>query len=272
MRDGTAFSRPSSPAQAPAGRARTRARDTEPERLVLSDRDTDIVGWVRVLNHVTYRQLRILRFHKNKSDTPLERRLKFLVSNNYLQLQEQPATAGGPPRNIYRLGPAGHALFSRGRFVPKRDNVEHSLQVGNRVCELYQLDRAGVLKIVSMEFEPDTHVWVGTAHIRPDLYVQLEMPGVGVLPICVEVEISPKNYAKVTRKITAYCDARRQFSDVDVVRWPEFPYVLIAAVDDYKARELEKRVQRLPNRMDRAIFRFTTFKEFPHYFDADRDE
>jgi hypothetical protein len=229
----------------------------------------DIVGFVRVLRHATYRQLRALLFHTNKSDTPLDRRLEFLTATNYLHRSKQTVDDGGAARYVYRLALEGHRLFSDKPFKPYRQKVPHCLRTGDRVVDLYELHRAGIIRLNHLEFEPDNHLEIAGAWLTPDLTAELTLPAYGDLPIWHEIDLGTEGPTRLRMKMAAYTKALRNYSAADQEILPRFPYVLWVCPDQDRVAKIQKIVNERPVERERNIFRVTTFDGYKQYFVPD---
>lgn len=227
--------------------------------MVLHNRDRAVVQLVARFGQLTSAHVYALVF-PGLSQTPCDRALRRLTERRYLARIERRlvgGSRGGSGQYVYQLGRDGHALFSTGRYVPARAINFHSLAIADAYIALKQLERAGRLKIAGYMTEPDCHVTIGRAELKPDLYAELVRPDGARLKVFYEVDMGTQGPLRIKEKLERYWWA---YNHADSGEWPEFPVVAFVAVDDDRADELRWIIDQGP-REALPLFKVTTIRE-----------
>lgn len=249
-----------------AGSARrTRRSVSRTYERTLSERERNVVELVNAMRFATSRHIQIMLFHGLSSDTQCDRTLQRLARDGYLsRIRQWPSggSAGGSFRYVYRLGQRGSTVVLARLNPSSRRTVEHCLAVADCAVILTELERQG-LQVVGFDFEPDCHLRLGRAELKPDLYAHIVHGRIGTLKLWLEVDMDTQGTAAIMRKLRNYVVGYKTATDAELERLEPLPRVLFVAVDAARQAKLRLLIQDLPE-ADRQYFRVTTREELPH--------
>lgn len=252
----------------------------QPERPVeLTGRDAAVVGLIARFKMASSRQVHELLF-PDRSFTPADRCLRRLVRLGFLQRIERRAVGGsrgGSGQYVYGLGRRGYVMmFGPGNYSPRRSVDYHALAILDSFISLKRLERLGIaglgprVRMVGYSTEPDCWVTVSGDELKPDLYVDIEAPGVAwygrrllpgeILKLWFEIDMGTEYQRHIREKLLRYV---RVYNNA---HWDEFPLVLWVAVDVERAKELTWLIKQHVREDWRGLFRVTTLMQFPTLF------
>lgn len=220
----------------------------------LLERDYHLLSLVARFGQLTTPQIRTLVFPHQKSRTPCDHALHRLTKSGLLELvaQRHPGgSRGGSSVNVLQLGPQGWPLFFQGRRRASRIIKAHSLAIADVYIALVEAEREKRIKILNYATEPDSHLELGGAYLKPDLYVDVAVhraDGTAVRrPRWIEVDMGTERQKQVLEQIAAYVAAyeARQEYPLDT-----FPKVVLLAVNDDRRQEINywlRRTKDLPD-------------------------
>lgn len=231
--------------------------------MLIQDRDRQIVLSVARFGQLTTTHIQNLHFHELASSTPLKRSLARLLEQKLLQRIERRLAGGtgaGSGQYVYQLGSAGWSLARKeGRYWPFRAVNFHTLGIANAHIELLRLEREGRLQILGFTTEPDTHVVIAGADLRPDLFEDVAIPHAGkAMSLWIEIDMGTERATQLKDKLARYWHA---FQNSDVTTMPVFPVILFIAPDDTRARELRWIIER-GDKDAQELFLVSTMPEF----------
>ena len=220
-------------------------------------RDMDILRLVGRFQQLTTPQIRTLVFPHQASRTPCDHALKRLVANNLLDLVDQRhpgGPKGGSSYNTYQLGSQGWPLFMTGRRRVARVIRAHQLAIADAYISLVQASRDKKLRIENYATEPDSHLELGGAILKPDLYVDLivrQADDTGrKIAAWIEVDLGTERQKQVLEQVTAYKVA---YGAKEQYPLSPYPRVIFLAINDERAAEIRywlKRAGEMPMRVD----------------------
>lgn len=228
----------------------------------LSVRDELIVELVGRFRLMTGEQIRAVAFPSQSSKTPLDRTLLRLTGSG--QLARLGRLVGGPDGGsgqfVYQLGRAGWRAHGKsGTYRPQRTADLHTLMITTCGVALLELERQGIVRVVTCQPEPGCHQTVAAIPLTPDAYVELGLP-VRRLKYCLWLEIDrdTENRETIIGKCVRYWKAYKAWSD------EVFPYVLFVVPDERRQRQIEQIIGSGPPEAQ-PLFRVCTISTFPQF-------
>lgn len=231
--------------------------------MYLSARDRAILAFVARFEQATARQIREVVFG-SISQTPCDRallRLRELGLLTRVEHRRIGGAKGGSGQYVYMLSGNGRKLFGmEGKSRAGAINF-HSIAIADCFVVLKQLERAGVITVVSYETEPDCWLHLGGMEVRTDLAVDVRRGLSEPSRLVLEVDLGTEWPKQLRTKLEAYYRAW-QHADESV---GHMPGVLWVTMDEERARELEHLVAAMPDEA-RGLFRVTTLERLPEMF------
>lgn len=228
--------------------SRPAAQSLDLRSMRLLERDGRILTLVARFGQLTTNHVNDLVFYESKSRTPCERALKRLVADGLLEHvpQRHPGgRLGGSPLNVFQLGAEGWRLFFEGRRKFSRVIRAHSLAIADVYVAIKQGEREGWLEVLDYATEPDSHVDVAGADLRPDLYVELGLREKRQrVVLWLEVDLGTERQKQIAEKIERY---RFAYEHSDQYQGDVFPSIVFLALDDERVRELNQILRRAKN-------------------------
>jgi hypothetical protein len=161
-----------------------------------------------------------------------------LVEAKYLHRVEHRmvgGSQGGSGQWVYSLGKRGYYMHYEGRYSPDRRVNYHALAIADVWLRLRDLERAGVIAVAGMSSEPDCWVMIDRYELRPDLYVELDLPNGRRQKSWLEIDMGTEGQRHLRAKLEAYWLA---YNAADSATWSEFPAIWWVACDAARAKEL----------------------------------
>lgn len=218
------------------------ARSVPSQGMHILARDMEVLKLVARFGQLSTPQIRTLIFHEQRSRTPCDHTLRRLEKNGLLALVNQPLPGGrqgGRNVNVYNLGAQGWPIFMEGRRKVSRVVSAHRLAIADVYIQLVQAQRDKQLKVVAYATEPDSHLELGGAYLKPDLYVDLiirQPDDSGIAkPLWIEVDLGTERQKQLLEQVAAYKAAWHARADYPLDRYPG---VLFVATSDDRAREI----------------------------------
>lgn len=222
--------------------------------MQILQRDMELLKLVGRFGQLSTPQLRTLVFPTQRSRTPLDHTLARLEKNGLLARVEQRmpgGVGGGSNVNVFQLGPQGWPLFNTGRRKSSRVVRAHSLVIADVYISLVEASRDKRLRIENYATEPDSHLELGGALLKPDLYADLvwRLPDNNgfELPVWLEIDMGTERQRQVLDQVYAY---KLAYQSKHLYPLRKFPHVIFLATDAERAREIEywiKRAGELPD-------------------------
>lgn len=226
--------------------------------MYIIERDRQAIMLVARFGQLTASHIQNLLFTNLSSHTPSDRTLKRLVDQRFLARIERRTVGGargGSGQYVYQLGLEGHKLRSGDRYVPARSVNYHSLAIADCYVTLKRLEQQGVLKVAEYVTEPDSHVTIGNYLLKPDLYAELVRPETGKpIRLMFEIDMGTQGQRQIVGKYERYWNAYRV---ADESQWPGHQLVLFVAIDEDRAAELRRLLER-GNKQAMHLFRIVT--------------
>ncbi|WP_241473802.1 replication-relaxation family protein [Mycolicibacterium neoaurum] len=214
--------------------------------MQLIARDVEILKLVGRFGQLTTPQVRSLVFPHQRSRTPCDHALHRLVKADLLALVDQRhpgGPRGGSSYNTYQLGSQGWALFMSGRYKKARVIRAHQLAIADVYVSLLEAERAGDLKIFHYATEPDSHIQVGGAFLKPDLYIDVGINAIGKRrAFWLEIDLGTERQKQVMDQVSAYQTAYEASSEYPLKLYPHSTIFL--ATDEARATEIRYWLQR----------------------------
>lgn len=212
----------------------------------IDERDYKVIYLVSEFKQLTSMHIRELLFHDLASPTPCKRTLRRLVERKYLAPMEWRLIGGmrgGSGQLVYQLGPAGWRMLRTEPYRPARAISYHTLEVGHTYLELVRLERAGRFKISGYAVESEAWITVNGFDVRPDLYVETQMPDGHMVKSNLEIDLGSEGEKQLRGKLAAYVYA---FNHVDAAQFPIWPRTVWIVPDELRARQLRRLINQLP--------------------------
>src|SRR5690348_5885297 len=127
-------------------------------RLLLAERDRAVIALVGRFRQLSAAHIGAALFPGLVSKTPLDRCLKRLTERRYLVRLARPVggDGGGSAQFVYQLGRLGWQLLGRtGAYWAPRTPNRHALAIADCYVKLLDAERAGKLKLLRFDPEPD---------------------------------------------------------------------------------------------------------------------
>jgi hypothetical protein len=231
--------------------------------MQIAHRDLAVIRLVGRFQQLTSAQISTAIFHEKRSKTSSTNVLRRLVRDRYLAHLNRPLPGGpqgGRGQYVYQIGPEGWKLFSRSRWRPSSSVNFHSLAIGDVYMQALQIERAGHGSISSYLTEPESHVVIARQDLRPDLHLELEVPGRGVLSLYIEVDLATERQKQLREKMERYYQAWKH-TDAD-----SFPLIVFLAPDEYRRAEI-RRIVGAGGEEWTALFHVELQSDFAAYLD-----
>lgn len=208
--------------------------------MLVSPRDAEIVRLVGRLGQVSSRHVQALLFNELASATPCKRALVRLCESKMLARIERRMIGGykgGSGVYCYQLGSKGWQYLNReGRYWAQRSISYHTLAIADVYLNIKQAERAGLLRVVAVETEPDTWRTIAGAELRPDLFVELALEDKRHnVALWLEVDLGTERPKQVKEMLARYWHA---FNHSGAEHLPTFPYVLFLTPDTARTDEV----------------------------------
>lgn len=188
---------------------------------MINPRDLEVLSLFRGLKQVTSGQVRELIFPENASKTACDRSLKRLREQDLLRQIERDAPGGykgGSGQFVYQLGYRGWVFLGkqgRYRINPIR---HHDVAVSTVYTSVIRAGRSGLLRVVNMETEPDTHVTIGEVELRPDLQLEAQLAGASSTSlIWIEVDLFSEGRKQIEAMLHRYVSAYRYSGEYEMI-------------------------------------------------------
>lgn len=160
--------------------------------------------------------------------------------------------------NVWQLGSQGWPIFMTGRRRVARVIRAHQLAIADAYISLVQASRDKKLRIENYATEPDSHLELGGAILKPDLYVDLivrQPDDTGrKIAAWIEIDLGTERQKQVLEQVTAYTLA---YAARDQYPLSPYPRVIFLAINEERAAEIRywlKRAGELPMSVDVGTF------------------
>lgn len=215
------------------------------KRMMMTDRDFNIIKSVARFGQLSSGQIQQLFFHSNSSKTPLDRCLSRLVQRKYLSVLERRPIGGrgaGSGQYVYQLGSAGWDVCRvQGKYTPFRVVKPHMLMIGDVFVELHKLSRVMDIDVTGYATEPDTHRRINGYEVRPDLFLELESKEPRArLSVWFEVDLGTERQRQLRDKLQRFYKA---WAGSDEGSGAAFPMVVFVVPDTLRRREIERLIE-----------------------------
>lgn len=213
----------------------------------LTTRDIQIITLISELGMATTGQLAALRFASNKSQTPLNRTISRLNKAKYISIvgsYNMSDSDFGSGQRVIQLGSVGwEFLKRRGKYAPYRAVRPHMIRIVSAYVELKLWERAGVLRELTHAFEPNTHITIGGAKLKPDLHLEFEViEDKRVDSLWIEIDLGTENMSVIDDMLKRYSNAYERATVDDI---ETFPLVMFLVPDELRQRAIQSRIRRL---------------------------
>lgn len=225
--------------------------------MQLLERDYQLLTLVARFGQLSTPQIRTLVFPTQASRTPCDHTIARLIKAKLLEPVDHrhPGGArGGSSVNVYQLGSQGWPLFMTGKRRIARVIQAHRLAIADAYISLVLASRDKKLKILNYATEPDSHLELGGALLKPDLYVDLiirQADDTGKpLAAWIEVDLGTERQKQVLEQVAAY---RLAYGARDDYPLDNYPRVVFIAINEDRASEIRywlKRAGDLPMTVD----------------------
>lgn len=241
----------------------TAAQSLDLGSMRLLARDHEILRLVSRFGQLTTAQIDALVFHELKSRSPCRVAIQRLVKHELLEpvAQRLPGgRLGGSAMNVLQIGREGWPLFFEGRRRFSRVIRAHSLAIADVFVETKKAERAGVLDVLDYATEPDSHIDVGGADLRPDLFIDIGLPHKGErVAMWLEVDLGSERQKQIIAKIEDY---KLAYEHSDQYPLDVFPTCLFLATEPERVREIRNMVKRVRGVPD-GLIDVAGIEEFP---------
>lgn len=212
----------------------------------LLTRDLTTIHYLNKFQMLMSSHIQSFVFPDTSSTNPMYRSLNRLLADDYIAKLERRLIGGphgGGSQYVYQLGLEGHHFTGRtDRYRPARIVRPHTLAIADVYRTMLELERAGLLRIVSYDCEPDCHQTIGQFELKPDMRVELLRPQTGShIRLMLEVDLGSERQAQLTSKLVRYWNAH-QAATTDV--WADDLLVLWIVPDERRAQELRTLISR----------------------------
>ena len=214
--------------------------------MLMTNRDADIIKLISQFGMLTTGQIYELIF-ETTTKKPLDRSMTRLISSKYLSVVGKhimnPTDAGSGQR-VVQLGTNGWDFCKRrGKYAPYRAIKHHMLEVGSAYVEMKRLEKAGDIKLLTVFTEPDSHVVIAAAKLKPDLFVELEVVADSRSDsLWIELDRGTESISVIDDMLRRYSNAFARATTEDI---ETFPLVVFLVPDEQRKRAIESRVRRL---------------------------
>jgi hypothetical protein len=236
--------------------------------MLVTHRDLQIVLLISRFGQLATSHIRELAFEGISSPTPSKRALTRLVERKYLARIERRLVGGngaGSGQYVYQLGSQGWALARReGRYWPYRSVSYHSLAIADAYVALRRREREllGGIEITGFSTEPDTWQVIAGAELRPDMHIEVAIPGRELgMSFWIEIDMGTERQKQLKDKLARYAFA---WGHVDAATMPVFPVVLFIVPDDARLKELNWIIER-GDQDAKDLFMVCKTEDFPNF-------
>ncbi len=205
--------------------------------MQIAERDLAIIRLVGRFGQLSSAQIRTIVFHEKRSLTSSNQVLRRLTRDRYLARIRRRlvgGSQGGAGQHAYQIGPEGWRLFSRSRWSPSQAVNFHSLTIGDAYIQALQIERTGHGAIRSHLTEPESHTVIAGQDLRPDLHLEIDVPGRGVLALYIEVDLATERQKQLREKMERYHQAWKH-TEADT-----FPLIVFLVPDEYRRQEVRR--------------------------------
>lgn len=213
----------------------------------MTGRDSEIVETTDAFGQLSSGQIWAIHFQENASKNSMDRVLQRLVKNKLLSRIERRmvgGTRGGSGQYVYQLGSLGHDfLGKRGVFAPAHRTVKHHmLEIVDVFLRFQAEERAGNIRILNYLTEPDTHVEIAGAKLRPDLFLEYELTEKHeAVSLWVEVDRGFESLSVISSMIGRYVHVMNHATEDDL---ETIPMILFVVPDERRQRNISNVVKR----------------------------
>jgi len=211
-----------------------------------TSRDADIIQAVDQFGQLTSGHIWHCHFD-NTNKNSMDRVLKRLVALKLLARVERRlvgGNGGGSGQYVYQLGAAGHEyLDKRGKYVPSHRTVkQHMLEIADAYGEFVTAEESGNIRILNYLTEPNTHMDIAGAKVRPDLFMEYELVGKGEgRSLWLEIDRGHESLPVISEMVKRYVHVFKYATKRDVER---VPAVVFLVPDDRRKRSIESVIRR----------------------------
>lgn len=229
--------------------------------MLIHDRDRSIVLSIAMFRQLASGHIAALHFADVASPTPQWRAMKRLEAQGFVRRVERRPVGGtgaGSGQVVWQLGPAGHALSERPKgWFAYRSIDFHTLAIADAHVELLDAERRGRLTIEDFVTEPETHMMIAGADLRPDYYVEAsDLIKRRTLTLWIEIDMGTEREKAIKDKLRQYWHAYQHATNLD-----PFPFIVFLAPDELRARRLRKIIEQGSEDAQR-LFIVTTIPQF----------
>lgn len=213
----------------------------------MTGRDAEIVETTDAFGQLSSGQIWAIHFQHNASKNSMDRVLQRLVKNKLLNRIERRmvgGTRGGSGQYVYQLGSLGHDfLGKRGAFAPAHRTVkQHMLEIVDVFLRFQTEEQAGNIRILNYLTEPDTHVEIAGAKLRPDLFLEYELiREKKAISLWVEVDRGFESLSVISAMINRYVHVMNHATADDL---ETIPMILFIVPDDRRLRNISGLIKR----------------------------
>lgn len=212
----------------------------------MTTRDADIVKTADQFGQLSSGHIWDIHFD-NTNKNSMDRVLKRLVGLKFLSRIERRlvgGNGGGSGQYVYQLGLAGHEfLDKRGKYAPAHRTVKHhSLEIVDAYVQFVRAEEAGTIRILNYLTEPDAHMDIAGAKLKPDLFVEYELVGLGESQsLWIEVDRGFESLSVITAMVNRYAHALEHATKRDI---ETVPAVLFLVPDERRLRNIQGVIRR----------------------------
>ncbi|NQD41431.1 replication-relaxation family protein [Glutamicibacter halophytocola] len=212
----------------------------------MTSRDAAIVETVNRFGQLSSGHIWQLHFH-NTNKNSLDRVLKRLVEKKLLSRIERRlvgGNGGGSGQYVYQLGSMGHDfLGKRGKFTPAHRTVKHHmLEIVDAYVQFVEAEKSGRIRVLNYFAEPDSHIDIAGAKLRPDLFIEYELLGEGeAASYWIEVDRGFESVSVISSMVARYVHAMEHATVKDI---ETVPAVLFIVPDAQRKRNIDTVIRR----------------------------
>ncbi|MFJ6416508.1 replication-relaxation family protein [Paeniglutamicibacter sp. NPDC091659] len=212
----------------------------------LTTRDASIIETVNRFGQLGSGHIWDIHFD-NTNKNSMDRVLKRLTAQKLLQRIERRlvgGNGGGSGQYVYQLGSMGHDfLGKRGKFTPAHRTVKHHiLEIVDAYIHFIEAEQAGTIRILNYLTEPDAHLDIAGAKLRPDLFIEYELVGRGeAQSLWIEVDRGFESLAVIGSMVGRYAHAMENATRRDI---ETVPAVLFLVPDERRQRNIQGVIRR----------------------------
>lgn len=212
----------------------------------MTTRDADIVKTADQFGQLSSGHIWDIHFdntNKNSMDRVLQRLVKLRLLSR-IERRLVGGKGGGSGQYVYQVGLVGHDfLGKRGKFTPAHRTVKHhSLEIVDAYVQFVRAEEASKIRILNYLTEPDAHMDIAGAKLKPDLFVEYELLGLGESQsLWIEVDRGFESLSVIAAMVHRYAHAMEHATKRDI---ETVPVVLFLVPDERRLRNIQGVIRR----------------------------